>query len=83
VKPRTAHYNSRNLLDLDTVKRITGVILELIRALKPRPLGRGAFIRRKLMCRFGGAVVRRDNSADRGRKAATCLSSVCPINLCR
>jgi hypothetical protein len=54
VKPRTAHYNSHNLLDLDTVTRITGVILELIRAPKPRPHGRGAFIRRKPARCFGG-----------------------------
>jgi len=32
VKPRTAHYNSYNLLDLDHPTWITVVILELIHA---------------------------------------------------
>ena len=47
VKPRTAHYNSYNLLDLDNPTWITVVILELIHALKPWPHGTGAFIRTK------------------------------------
>src|SRR3954463_2261146 len=34
VKPRTAHYNSYNLLDLDNPTWITVVILELIHAPK-------------------------------------------------
>jgi hypothetical protein len=47
VKPRTAHYNSYNLLDLDNPTWITVVILELIHAPKLWPCGKSAFIRTK------------------------------------
>src|SRR3954454_2354253 len=49
VKPRTAHYNSYNLLDLDNPTWITVVILELIHAEKlgSPPGEMSAFIGRK------------------------------------
>ena len=47
VKPRTAHYNSYNLLEFDNPTWIPVVILALIHAPKLRPRGKSAFIRTK------------------------------------
>jgi hypothetical protein len=64
VKPRMAHYNSYNLLDVDNPTWITVVILELIHAAKLRPYGTSAFIRSKPIG-FGRLLLTLNNSADR------------------